>query len=95
MIFICIGAPYWLTYAEGLCLDEDTYPVTDKYECRVAMPFLKVQYPSAIDNINYSYNWTTRPNGCFLHLPNNEVHWNPVNGNRNKDDRQVCKNHGK
>ena len=84
-----------MSNAGELCSDKGAYPVRDKDECRVAIPFIKSDYPSAEDNIDYDYTWPSRPKGCFLHLPNNNVHWNPGEGHQNMENRQICKANGK
>ena len=101
---------YWLSEAGALCSDKGAYPLTDRDECRDAMPFVKSELPSAKDDIGYDHTsggvpgWPERPHGCFLNLhyqsqsnkvSNVKVHWNPSLGNRNIEDQQVCKTGGK
>ena len=85
---------YVLSDPGKLCADESFDDIKDKEECIKAYNVVKeVYFEVKKDKISYSATWPQRPKGCFLHLENGAVHWNPhSSGNRNFDDRQICKN---
>ena len=85
---------YVLSDPGKLCADESFDDIMDKEECIKAYEVVKdVYFEVKKDEISYSATWPERPKGCFLHLKNGAVHWNPhPSGNRNNEDRQICKN---
>ena len=81
-----------LSPAGKLCSDASLQPISDKKECRQSFQALKKLYPEAIDGVSYQHTWPQRPKGCFVHLQNNNLHWNThETGSPNPYDRQVCK----
>jgi hypothetical protein len=86
-----ISKEYILADAGSLCSDKSFESIKDIDQCRKSFPTIKTLYPDAIDGISYPHSWSQRPRGCFFHLVNKNVHWNPhQTGSRNYDDRQVC-----
>jgi hypothetical protein len=72
-----------------------TWFVRDTTECRTAYTYLS-GLPSVSpvnDGIDYQHNWGIgRPTGCFLHLGNRNVHFNPGSGgNSLGNDQPICK----
>ena len=67
-------------------------------ECVEATPIIQNEVPTAISQFEYFGSWDMsqidylqRPTGCFLHTPTNMIHFNPVEGIQNYQDRQLCK----
>ena len=82
---------YSLSDVGSLCKTEGKIEVLTKEDCRKAVKFI----PNAKDGVDYDQERTDRPHGCFLHTPNDYVHWNPHTGSPNRQDKQVCTATGK
>ena len=82
---------FTLATAGKLCSDDSSASITDKEKCSDAFQAVKQLYPDASDGIWFEHSWKGRPKGCFFHLPNKNLHWNPhETGSRNPQDQQVC-----
>ena len=94
-------ATLWLSAEGSLCSDEGGYPVTDKDECRSAIPLMRYEVPGAHDQISFPFppRDTDWPHGCFIGYVSShkEMYFNlsPGRTQGNLGNRQVCKVSGK
>ena len=87
-----VFSEFSLATAGYLCSDASLQPIDDKEQCVKSFQVVQKLYPDALDKVLYQDTWPIRPKGCFLHLLNKYLHWNPhETGNANSQDRQVCK----
>ena len=81
---------FFLADAGKLCSDHSS-TVIRKDQCRESLATIKKTYSDAVDGIDFNHSWPGRPKGCFLHLKNANLHWNPDStGRSNIENRQVC-----
>ena len=67
------------------------YKPMDKDVCRSAIEEIKIFYPEAKGCLDNGKTLNDRPKGCFLHVPDNCVHWKPLpSGKPNEQDVQIC-----
>lgn len=97
-----LGTPYWVTKPGELCSDNGDLPVTDIIECRMALPFIEVEYPtySTEDYISYDQYLADYPKFCFIGIYTEQnrinINWNPQpTGRSNNQAGQVCASYGK
>lgn len=90
-INLLVPPEFRLGTAGKLCSDDSLQSIDDHMKCNNSFQEVKHAYPGAVNSVWHVNTFPKSPKGCFFHLPDKNLNWNPHNtGRKNPNDRPVC-----